>query len=295
MENAIERIRDRYLSLSVVEKKIADFVLSHPAQVIYMTTAGLAGELAISEGSIIRFPARLGFKGFSDLKLNIARNLPDQNRMVSEEAAPEDDPHTVLSKLSSELSDAAQMTVASVSNQDLKRAAELILNRKRIEIYGVGSSSMLASDAYYRFMRQGLPAYAVTDAHMASVSASMLDETCLAGVVSYSGRTVETLKAAEPAKKHGAAVIALTSFPNSPLAKLSDVCLVSASRETSSGREAVVFRYSQMLILEALLLYISLKDVGKTLEKMENIAEIIGDHRVHERYSEKMPKRGNDL
>ncbi len=57
----------------------------------------------------------------------------------------------------------------------------------------------------------------------------------------------------------------------------------------------MVFRYSQMLILEALLLYISLKDVGKTLEKMENIAEIIGDYRVHERYSEKMPKRRNDL
>lgn len=280
MENAINLIHKNYCSLSVVEKKIADCILAAPERVIYMTTAQLAKEIGVSEGSIINFSSGLGFKGFSALKLDIARNLPQQERAIAEAVSRTDSPHTVLEKLAAEIQKAFQMTISAVQNGELEAAARLISGKKRIEIYGVGFSSMVAMDAYFRFMRQSLPAYAVTDAHIASVSASMLDQDCLAIVISHSGRTVETLKAAQIAKDKGAAIIALTSFANSPLARLSDVCLVSSSRESDTLREAVASRHSQLLLLDALLLYLSMQDMEKTMEQLENMVEIIGDHRT---------------
>lgn len=282
MNNAIGLINQKYLSLSSVEKKIANFILESPEKVIYMTTAALAQQLGVSQGSIINFSNALGFSGFSQLKLNVAQNLPNHEKIISEEVTPQDSPHTVLSKLANEITQTFQMTLSAIPDRDLEKAADLLTTKKRIEIYGVGSSSMVADDAYYRFMRQGLPAYGITDPHIASVSASLLNKDSVVIVISYSGRSIETLEAAKIAKSKGASIISLTSFSDSPLARLSDVCLISASKETDHLKEAMTSRHSQLLILDALLMYISFKDIDKAIAYHENVAEIIGEHRTQE-------------
>lgn len=280
MDNAIAKIHQHYGTFSAVEKRIADYILQHPHDVIYMTTALLASQLQISQGSIINFANTLGFKGFSKLKLNIAQNLPEQAKTISEEVTPQDSPRQVLCRLAESISDSFQRTLAAAGEETMAQAVRLLSDSRRIEFYGVGSSSMVANDAYYRFMRLGLPAYCVTDAHIASVSASTLGEGCVVVAISHSGRTVETIHAAEIAKSRGAAVIALTSYADSPLAALSDVALVSATQEADHFREATASRYSQLLILDALLLHLSLRNVDQTLDRLDQIAEIIGEHRV---------------
>ena len=69
-----------------------------------------------------------------------------------------------------------------------------------VELYGVASSSMVAEDAAYRLMKIGVPAVAVTDALICPVSAAMLDEKSLAIAISYTGRTVDIVKAMKIAK-----------------------------------------------------------------------------------------------
>ena len=280
MDNAIAQIHQRYSTFSTVEKRIADFILRHPHDVIYMTTALLADQLQVSQGSIINFANALGFKGFSKLKLNIAQNLPEQAKTISEEVSPQDGPRQVLARLAESVANSFQRTLAATGEEAMDRAAALLADSRRIEFYGMGSSSMVATDAYYRFMRLGLPAYSVTDAHIASVSASTLGEGCTVVAISHSGRTVETIRAAEIAKSVGASVIALTSHADSPLAALSHVALISATQETDHFREATASRHSQLLILDALLLHLSLRDVDNTLQRLGQLAEIIGEHSI---------------
>ena len=282
MKNAIDIINRKYPSLSAIEKRIAAFILEAPEKVIYMTTAALSKQLGVSQGSVIKFANNLGFSGYSELKLNVAQNLPGQEKILAEEVTEKDSAHDVLAKLSREITQTFQMTLSAIQNSELEAAAHILCQKRRIEIYGVGSSSMVANDAYYRFMRQGLPAYGVTDPHIASVSASFLDEGCAVIAISHSGRTVETLNAVRIAKTAGASVICLTSFPDSPLARSSDVCLVSASKESARLKEALTARHSQLLILDALLMYISFKDVVHAIECAENVSEIIGEHRTYE-------------
>lgn len=218
-----------------------------------MTTAVLSKKINVSQGSIINFSNSLGFNGFSELKLNVAQNIPNREQVISESLCKEDLPHTVLKKLSEEILQTFQMTISALQNSELEHAANIIMQKTHIEIYGVGSSSMIANDAYYRYMRQGFPVIAVTDPHIASVSASLLDENSAIIIISYSGRSMEIVKTAEIAKKKGAAIISVTSFSDSPLAKLSDVCLVSASKEADKNKEAIAARHSQLLILDSLL------------------------------------------
>ena len=70
------------------------------------------------------------------------------------------------------------------------------------------------------------------------------------------------------------------NYADSPLAALSHVALISATQETEHFREATASRHSQLLILDALLLHLSLRDVDNTLQRLGQLAEIIGEHSI---------------
>lgn len=282
MENLFHTIREKMQSFSRVEKKIAQYLLANPEKIIHMTVAQLAKEAGTSEGSIINFANVLGFQGFSALKLEMAQSLSNREQIFSRKKIQGDGPDTIMEHLSEEIILALQSTIRSLDTASMQRAAQLLLHKKRIEIYGVGSSSMIASDAYYRMMRQGLPAYAATDPHIASVSASFLDRDSVAIAISHTGRTMETMQFARIAKEHGATLIAITSYEDSPLTKLSDITLLSVSQEADEHKEAMVSRYGQLLILDSLLLYVSIFNMNRTRQNMKNMADILEEHRIQE-------------
>jgi DNA-binding MurR/RpiR family transcriptional regulator len=273
--NALSNIKKNYSSLSNVEKKIADYILQDPVRAVDITMQALSLEAGVSSGSIINFSNRMGFDGFTKLKTNIAQNLTPQNGWLFDDLAPDDSPKDVMRKMISNAAASFEATYGSISPQEFSDAAAMLAGvQRRIDVYGVGSSSMVATDAYYRLMRIGLPAYAVTDALLCSVSASMLDSSCVALGISHSGRTQETLRAMEIAKGHGAKTLCITSFAKSPLAQLCDVSIVIASRESDQHREAVVSRLTQLLVIDSLCAYIGFLHKDKSAEFIKNLIDI---------------------
>lgn len=280
IENSLHIIKKQYLSMSEVEKRISDYILNYPEKVVNMTTSFLASETGVSEGSIINFSKQIGFSGFTKLKINIAQSLENHKSLIFEDVTEGDSPKTALHKMIENTVSAFRSTYDILSEEDLQNVADLLMNvKKRIEIYGVGSSSMIANDAYYRLMRIGLPVYAVTDPHISSISASLLDDKCLAIGISHSGRTNETLEAMEIAKSKNAKTICITSYADSPLAKICDISIVIASKEAEVNREAVVSRLTQLLVLDSLCSFICYQRKDETNELMENVIDIIGKHR----------------
>ena len=176
-----------------------------------------------------------------------------------------------------------QTTFDVISETELCAIAGLLMNTKgRIEVYGVGSSSMIANDVYYRLMRIGLPIYAVTDPHISAVSASLLNGECVAIGISHSGRTIETLDTMKRAKERGAKTVCVTDYANSPLAKLCDYAIVIASKEAEVHKEAVTARLAQLLVFDSLCAYISCQKKDRTVGLMDNVIDIIGEHREKE-------------
>lgn len=276
--NALREIRERYPTLSAAEKKIADYILLHPHQVIHMATALLSEAAGVSEGSIINFANALGFKGFTKLKLDIAQHVGELFPPEEDEITGQDSPKSALRKLSERAREDFQSTLSAVSDQTLRAAADALMRARRIEVYGVGSSSMVAEDIAYRMLRIGLPARSVVDPLVSCVCASFLDAESLAVGVSHTGRTVETLRAMEIARSKGAATLALTSHAQSPLGQLCDLALVSVSREAALCQEAVVSRLSQLLIFDSLCAYISFQRGQDRMELLENYIDLMGQH-----------------
>ena len=62
-------------SMTRAEQKVARVVLASPYRVLRKSIALLAGEVDVSEPSVIRFCRALNCKGFQDFELQLAQDL----------------------------------------------------------------------------------------------------------------------------------------------------------------------------------------------------------------------------
>jgi len=102
---------------------------------------------------------------------------------------------------------------------------QALLGAKRIFVVGAGRSGLVARAFAMRLMHLGLDTHVVGETITPS-----LREGDLLVAVSGSGETSLTMSAAEIAKKIGAKITAVTSYPKSDLAKISDHIVVLPGR-----------------------------------------------------------------
>ena len=278
--NCLITIRSLYPSLYDVEKKIADFLVSQPASAVNMTVSQISAATGVADSSIIRFCQKLGFDGFTQLRINLARNLHKPEELIFEDISRDDDPGTITAKVFASSIRALQDTLAMLDKGQLGQAFDALTQARRVEFYGVGTSASIAMDAYYRFMRIGLPAYVATDPHIARISANMLDDHCVAVGISHTGRTRDTLRILQIAKSRGAKVICITSFMKSPIAALSDIKLITSSTETRIMKEAVSSRIAQIALLDSLYTGVALRNYDAAIRNIGAMTDLLNETRV---------------
>ena len=71
--DVIEELARRYEKLTKSEKKVADYVFAHHRNPQFMSITSLAEECRVAEATIFRFCKTLGFKGYNEFKLALAK------------------------------------------------------------------------------------------------------------------------------------------------------------------------------------------------------------------------------
>jgi len=236
------------------EKKIAEWILSHPGELIPLSISELADECKCSEATIVRFARRLGFEGYQALKISLAReeNIHDVNESVT----PNDDSFAVFEKVCNDIYCSLERTRKVLDRQSLAKAADCILSAGKIITLGLGNSASVAVDMSHKFLRAGCSAVAYTDNHMQAIAASHLSKGDVAVGVSHSGSSKDIVDALRIARERGAVTICLTNYGKSPILKVSDIVLQTVSDETKYSILALNSRISQLAIVDALYLYI---------------------------------------
>ena len=243
-----------------------------------------ASEIAVLSGaalsSVVRTCQNLGFKGFQDLKLSLAREgRPVTSEEIQGDVHPDDDPPLVLAKLADSAREAVDLGVGHVDPTEFRRAVAAIGDADRVLCLGVGTSSPLAQDIAYRLLWIGVDADAPMDPHVQHVRATLLGPADVALVVSHTGSTRETVSHARAAAESGATVIAVTSFPRSPLVDVAAIVLVAATTETSYRVEALASRIAHLVVLDSLWLAAALRSGDEALALTRRINDVVSDHR----------------
>ncbi len=277
MENKIlPQLKSNLEFMSAVEKKIASVILENPEKFIRYSMTELSAKAGVSQGSIINFSNKFAGGGFPVLKMEIAACLTDYDAKPFNIVEKSDGLKEVLEKTNENVLCALQNTAVLNSEETLKTVAEKILKVKKVEIYGVFRSAVVATDFYYQLLQLGISVSFVADVLTCAVSASMLDSDSLFFAVSASGQTKDVIDAVKLARANGVFVVGLTAHKDSPLAKLSDEVIIASPSGNSLSNSAAEIRFSQLAVTDALCAYIrnKLDESGGHYFKIKDILSL---------------------
>ncbi len=246
-------------TLFPAERKVAEYVLAHPQEVTLFSVNELARYTSASEATVVRFCRALAFTGYKDFKLALAAESSGAVSIIHEDVSPDDDVMTITRKLFRSDLQAIADSLQTLDRGEMERAVSALSTATRIEFYGNGSSAPAAIDAYYRFIRIGLPAAVVTDSYMQAVSSTQLRAGQVAFAISHTGRTQEAIFALRKAREGGATTICLTSNIRGPITEFSDIKLITAARETAFRNQAMASRISHLSVIDALYVNLAMR------------------------------------
>ena len=249
---ALAAIRGSYRNFSVKEKKIADYIINDPRNIIHLTINQIADELNLAESTVFRFCQRIGFKGFQAFKIALAAEVVTPLKDIHEQIEEGDSVKTVAEKVFRSNIKTMEDTLQIIDGEALEHAVTAVMAARKIEFFGNGGSAVVAMDGYHKFVRLGLHVAMNLDAHLQLMSASQLTKGDVAIVISHSGTTRDVLEVLHVLKEKEVTIVSVTNFAKSPLSKDADIVLYTLSEETDFRSEALASRIAQLSLIDAL-------------------------------------------
>lgn len=267
------RIEGTYNSLRTAEQRVADFILKHPEELIYLTVTELAERTNTSESTVVRLCQKIGYKGYQEFKIMLARDLVEPNETIYEQIERGDPLDKIKTKVFQANTQALADTMEVLVDTELERAVSAIRNARKVQIYGIGGSGPIAQDAYHKFLRLGLAVVALSDGDMIAMSSSLLEKGDVALGISHTGASRDVCDALENAQRNGAATICITHRSTSPITKVADIKLFTAAKETAFRSDALSSRIAQLSIVDTLYVGIAFSDYDRSLEMIQRTRE----------------------
>ena len=252
-------------SLTAADRQIAQFIIDNPNEMLAMSSAALAEATGRSQSSVVKFSQKLGYGGYQQLKLavNKAKALEWQapGGVIHGTIDASDSYMTILQKLIGSKLLSMRETSSANSEHNIEAALDALVNARKIQLAGVGASSLVAKDFSYKLLKLGRTALIDSDSHIQISNASALNEADVLLALSHSGRSLEPLRIAEVAKQRGATVISMTGLHPNPLLDLADIHLFTVADEERVRSSAITSRDAQLMLMDMLVILLIRRQV----------------------------------
>lgn len=270
------RIRTGLSMLHPSEQRVAQVFLDRPEWTIEASAQEVADAAGTSRATVVRTAQRLGFTGYPQLRVLLARDVGSARPPRRSHAR--NDPAGLVRDYVSEVAGSIEDLLGSLSDERVRVAVGLLDTARTVLVVGTGLSEPIALEAAMRLNAIGIPVQAPADRVLRGTRARQLDagDVCLA--ISGSGSTRDTLQAARAAAAAGAAVIALTGAGLSPLGDLAQVHLVApAEPGTFSDGITRTPRLPLAILLNALVHALITGNPERAQAAQTRLLEVIGD------------------
>lgn len=278
----INRINDRYGSLSKGQKCLANYITDNYDKAVFLTAARMGQVVGVSESTVVRFATHLGYKGYPEFqkaleelvrnKLNSIQRMEVTYGRISQSKILE----TVLS------SDAEKIkkTMEEIDQTAFELAVDTILHAKHIYIVGIRSCAPLASFLafYCNLMFENVHLLHTNSAsELFEQMVRISSEDVIIGI-SFPRYSMRTLKAMEFANNRSAKVITLTDSIHSPM-NLYSSCNLIASSDMASIVDSLV---APLSVINALIVALCMKKQSQVAETLEMLEDIWDEYQVYE-------------
>ncbi|HVV08944.1 MurR/RpiR family transcriptional regulator [Amycolatopsis sp.] len=272
--NTLAVIRAALPALLPSEQRVAEVVLARPTEVIDWSVADLAAAANTSSATAVRACQHLGFRGFQQLRLLLARDVGTGAEPVRAEFGPEDSPEAIAAAVFATVSTMVAEGMGAIEPAALREAADVLTDARRILFVANGASGFVAQAAALRFVTAGFLAEAPQEAISQQIIGRLLapEDVCVA--ISSSGSNELTLRVAEAAGKARATVVGITSFARSPLAAVADITLVTGTLPLQ-GNDVMAGPVAQLALLVSLQLTAGFRRPDVSAEVLDEVWNVI--------------------
>ena len=152
-QNVLHTIRASRDSFSKGQKRIADYILNNYDKAAFMTAARLGQTAQVSESTVVRFAAELGYSGYPAMQKALQEIIRGKLTSVQRIQASQDQMtgNDILATVMQRDMDSIHNAIEQVDRGEFQHVVELLLHAQHIYILGVRSSSFLAGYLNFYF------------------------------------------------------------------------------------------------------------------------------------------------
>lgn len=283
MENDLLSVLARGSSkFSKGQRIIAKYILNNYDKAAFMTAGKLGRIVGVSESTVVRFAAELGYDGYPSMRKALQEMI--RNRLTSVqriEVAKSmiDDTDLVKSIIGSDMQN-LQATLELLENDSFNKLVDSIVEAKNIYIVGMRTSTSLATflGLYLNLLRDNVNVVHDTAASEIYEQIIRISTGDLFIGISFPRYSSHTVDAMQFAKKMGAKTAAITDSSASPLNGIADVCL-HAKSDMVSFLDSLV---APMSLINAIIVAVGIRNKERVSETFERLEKIWSEHDVYE-------------
>lgn len=279
----LDRLQENTERFSKGQKRLAEYIVGCYDKAAFMTAGKLGKTVGVSESTVVRFAAELGYEGYPGMQKELQEVLRNRLTSVQRMEAANDrlGGQEVVSMVIQADMETLRQTDAALDRESFGRAVQRILTARSVYLIGVRSSAALASflNFYLRNMLDDV--HLVEPTSVSEMFEQLLhvgQEDVVVGISfpRYSSRTVKTMRFCRSA---GAGIVAITDSLQAPAAKQADHVLLAKSDMVSIVDSLV----APLSVINALIVALGRAkgtDLSRIYSELERIWE---EYEVYER------------
>lgn len=276
-------IRENMHTFSKGQKKIANFILESYDKAAFMTASRLGKKVGVSESTVVRFAAELGYDGYPDMQKSLQKMIRNRLTSVQRIEVTNDrigDQDLLSTVLQSDI-EKIRVTLEELDRDSFSHAVDAIVSAKKIYIIGVRSSAAIAAFMafYFNLIFDNVVMVSANTASEVFENLLRVGEGDVVIGVSFPRYSSRTVQAMNFARDRGATTVAITDSEASPLAPISHYTLKARS-DMASFVDSLV---APLSLVNALLVAVNRKKNDDLAHTFQTLEQIWAEYGVYEK------------
>lgn len=272
--SVLQTIREEMDTFSKGQKRVARFILDNYDRAAFMTAARLGETASVSESTVVRFAAQLGYEGYPEMQKALQELIRGRLTSIQRIQASRDQMAgpDIVGRVMQRDMNSIHNVIERLDRDEFDRVVNKLLTARHIYILGVRSSSFLAGyfNFYLHLIFENVTLVQSSAAGEIYEQLVHIGEGDVLVSISFPRYSKMAIHAVEFAKKRGAEVVAITDSPVSPMYRMATASLLVAGDMISF----VDSMAAPLSLLNALILAIGQQrreELSATLADMEQV------------------------
>ena len=249
--------------------------MQNPQKAVECNVSELAKHSGVSDATIVRMCHHIGYTGYYQFRITLARDLGKQQYNSIESIESKDSVEAMFGEFAKSM-----LVMGRRLDLEVMRACvNLLKNCKVAHIMAVGNTSPLAQYMGFRLGRLGIKStYNVAPEYFLN-HVNLADEGDILIAISQSGTSRQVIQGMELGKEKGLKMIAITACGQTPVSDLADYVLLSAGIEEPFSYYKSYAHLNETAIIDALLNFVTNEELIK-MRQADKPEMILSEYKI---------------